>query len=65
MNMNDSTSIATGVTQGRLAGLRKWNLGLTLLHFAQSAVGCERGAAAQQAGRDGPSQEPALAIERD
>jgi len=38
MNMNDKVPIATGVTQERLAGLRKWNLGLTLLHFAQAVA---------------------------
>ena len=38
MNMNDSTRMATGVTQERLAGLRKWNIGLTLLHFAQAVA---------------------------
>ena len=38
MNMNDSTPMATGVTQERLAGLRKGNLGLTLLHFAQAVA---------------------------
>ena len=31
-------TIATGVTQERLKGLRNWNFGLTLLHLAQAAV---------------------------
>ena len=29
---------ATGVTEQRLAGLRRWNLALTLLHVAQAAA---------------------------
>ena len=32
------TPIATGVTPERLAGLRRWNLGLALLHFAQAVA---------------------------
>jgi hypothetical protein len=35
---NDSVSTATGVTEERLAGLRRWNAGLTLLHLAQAVV---------------------------
>ncbi len=31
-------AIATGVGEARLAGLRRWNLGLTLVHLAQSAL---------------------------
>jgi len=38
MNRNDSMPVATGVTQERLAGLRSWNLGLTLLHFVQAVA---------------------------
>jgi hypothetical protein len=38
MNKNDTLPVATGVTDQRLASLRSWNLGLTLLHFAQAAV---------------------------
>lgn len=30
--------VATGVTPERLVGLRKWNLGLTLLHLAQAVL---------------------------
>ncbi len=29
---------ATGVTEERLAGLRRWNVGLTVLHLAQAAL---------------------------
>jgi Heliorhodopsin len=37
MNRNDTTPIiATGVTTERLGGLKKWNLVLTVLHFAQA-----------------------------
>lgn len=32
------TTIATGVTPERLAGLRRWNLGLTVLHAAQAVL---------------------------
>lgn len=32
------TTTATGVTSERLAGLRNWNLGLTLLHLAQAVI---------------------------
>ncbi|MEP6798069.1 MAG: heliorhodopsin HeR, partial [Lapillicoccus sp.] len=38
MNVDDSMPMATGVTPERLAGLRKWNLGLTLLHLAQAVA---------------------------
>ncbi|HJR98237.1 MAG TPA: heliorhodopsin HeR [Actinomycetota bacterium] len=31
-------SVATGVTGERLAGLRRWNLGLTILHLSQAAL---------------------------
>ncbi len=34
----DGTSVATGVTAERLAGLRRWNLGLTLLHLLQATA---------------------------
>lgn len=33
-----TTPVATGVTQERLAGLRTWNLGLTLLHLVQAVI---------------------------
>jgi hypothetical protein len=39
--MTDSASraaVATGVTDGRLAGLRRWNLGLAVLHLAQAGL---------------------------
>lgn len=32
------TAIATGITPERLAGLRRWNLGLTVLHAAQAVL---------------------------
>jgi len=38
MNRNDTSPVATGVTDQRLASLRSWNLGLTLLHFVQAMV---------------------------
>jgi hypothetical protein len=38
MNESDTVPVATGVTDQRLAGLRSWNLGLAVLHFAQAAV---------------------------
>jgi hypothetical protein len=38
MNRIDTLPVATGVNDQRLASLRSWNLGLTLLHFAQAAV---------------------------
>jgi hypothetical protein len=34
----DGTSVATGVTAESLAGLRSWNLGLTLLHLVQAVA---------------------------
>jgi hypothetical protein len=34
----DGTPIATGVTDARLVGLRRWNIGLTALHLAQAAL---------------------------
>ncbi|MBA3471026.1 MAG: heliorhodopsin HeR [Herpetosiphonaceae bacterium] len=33
-----STPIATGVTPERLSNLRRWNIGLTILHLGQAAV---------------------------
>ena len=33
-----SPSVATGMTPARLAGLRSWNLGLTVLHAAQAVL---------------------------
>ncbi|MFF4590267.1 heliorhodopsin HeR [Streptomyces sp. NPDC001388] len=36
MKRADGTPVATGVTAERLAGLRRWNLGLTLLHLLQA-----------------------------
>jgi len=38
VSRNDTLPVATGVTDQRLASLRSWNLGLTLLHFAQAAL---------------------------
>ncbi|WP_237322949.1 heliorhodopsin HeR [Streptomyces sp. JJ36] len=38
MKRADGTPVATGVTAERLAGLRSWNLGLTLLHLAQAVA---------------------------
>lgn len=38
MGRADGTPVATGVTAERLAGLRAWNLGLTLLHLAQAVA---------------------------
>ena len=35
---NDTTIVATGVTDERLANLRIWNLGLTVLHAAQAVL---------------------------
>ena len=34
----DRTLVATGVTDARLIGLRRWNLGLTALHLAQAVL---------------------------
>ena len=34
----DQTPVATGVTESRLAGLRRWNLGLTVLHLVQAVL---------------------------
>ncbi len=34
----DTEKVASGVTHERLRGLRRWNLGLTLLHLAQAIV---------------------------
>jgi len=34
----DSMPTATGVTEQRLAGLRRWNVALTVLHLAQAVV---------------------------
>ena len=36
--MTTGATVATGVTDQRLAGLRRWNLGLTVLHLAQAVV---------------------------
>jgi hypothetical protein len=38
VSRNDSMPAATGVTLQRLAGLRRWNGGLTLLHLLQAVV---------------------------
>ncbi|MEP7763725.1 heliorhodopsin HeR [Sanguibacter sp. 25GB23B1] len=38
MTNADTMPVASGVTEGRLAGLRTWNLGLALLHLAQAAA---------------------------
>ena len=38
MNRSDGTTIASGVTAERLAGLRSWNLGLTALHLLQAVA---------------------------
>ncbi|GAA1900509.1 hypothetical protein GCM10009716_07940 [Streptomyces sodiiphilus] len=38
MHSDGSAPTASGVTEKRLAGLRRWNLGLTLLHLAQAAL---------------------------
>lgn len=35
---NDAAAIATGVNAERLANLRRWNLGLTVLHAAQAVL---------------------------
>ncbi len=36
--MTSSTAVATGVTPERLENLRRWNLGLTILHVVQAVV---------------------------
>jgi hypothetical protein len=36
--MDSSSPVATGIDENRLAGLRTWNLGLTVLHLAQAAL---------------------------
>ncbi len=36
--LTDARPTATGVTPSRLAGLRRWNLGLTVLHLAQAVA---------------------------
>lgn len=38
MRREDGAPVATGVTAERLAGLRAWNVGLTLLHLVQALV---------------------------
>jgi len=38
MSTDAGATIATGVTEERLAGLRRWNLGLTVLHLAQAVA---------------------------
>ena len=38
MSTDAGATIATGVTEERLAGLRRWNLGLTILHLAQAVA---------------------------
>lgn len=38
MRREDGTPVATGVTAERLAGLRAWNVGLTLLHLVQAVA---------------------------
>jgi hypothetical protein len=38
MSTDAGSTIATGVTEERLAGLRRWNLGLTVLHLAQAVA---------------------------
>jgi len=38
MTSTHSVTEATGVTEGRLAGLRTWNLGLALLHLGQAVA---------------------------
>ncbi len=35
---NSETTLATGVSPEQLAGLRRWNLGLSVLHAAQAAL---------------------------
>jgi len=38
MSDGDPTPVATGVTGERLANLRRWNLGLTILHLVQAVA---------------------------
>jgi hypothetical protein len=38
MSTDTGATIATGVTEERLGGLRRWNLGLTVLHLAQAVA---------------------------
>lgn len=38
MPQTDTRPVATGVTDERLTGLRRWNLGLTVLHLAQAVA---------------------------
>jgi hypothetical protein len=38
ITQSSETSVASGVTPERLAGLRRWNLGLSVLHAAQAAL---------------------------
>lgn len=38
MSTDAGATIATGITEERLAGLRRWNLGLTVLHLAQAVA---------------------------
>src|SRR5512134_266562 len=38
MSTDAAATIATGITGERLAGLRRWNLGLTVLHLAQAVA---------------------------
>ncbi|WP_334141545.1 hypothetical protein [Rhabdothermincola sp.] len=36
--VNERTTVAAGVTEVRLARLRRWNVGLAVLHAAQAVV---------------------------
>ena len=38
MSIDTSPVVATGVTPERLADLRRWNLGLTVLHAVQAVL---------------------------
>jgi len=38
MSTYAAAAVTTGVTEERLAGLRRWNLGLTVLHLAQAVA---------------------------
>jgi hypothetical protein len=38
MSTDAGATIATGVTEERLGGIRRWNLGLTVLHLAQAVL---------------------------